>query len=101
MHFAHDRVSNYSLKRASNHLQEVIYIMVDAKRVKLSGREVRDGDMFTNPWYGVAAQIPSSSEANESHDSEVVREHLESIQAKLKPGWTVNVSKEGRFFYCK
>ncbi|KPU79576.1 uncharacterized protein Dana_GF17163, isoform D [Drosophila ananassae] len=26
--------------------------------------------------------------------------HLEAIQEKLKPGWTVHVGKEGRLYYC-
>lgn len=27
--------------------------------------------------------------------------HLEAIQEKLKPGWSVHVGKEGRLYYCK
>lgn len=27
--------------------------------------------------------------------------HLESVQEKLKAGWTVHVGKEGRLYYCK
>ncbi len=30
-----------------------------------------------------------------------VKEHLAVVQAKLKPGWTVHVSKDGRLYYCK
>ena len=82
--------------------------------------------MFTNPWYGGAGPPPDNSASaspamssksgqEPSKDGKIgapngqtvfsdmpsVKEHLVDVQAKLKAGWTVHVSKDGRLYYCK
>lgn len=78
-------------------------------------------DMFLNPWYGpapddaqpaavpaaegpvaaraTAARTPSTSSA--SSGERPAHETPDAIQRRLRPGWTVHTTPEGRLFYCK
>ena len=33
--------------------------------------------------------------------SEEQNNHLQDVQRYLKPGWTVHLTPEGRYYYCK
>jgi hypothetical protein len=59
--------------------------------------------MFTNPWYGNASSVAAVQNGESARWEEIpeVKKYLERLQQKLKPGWTVQVNKDGRLYYCK